>query len=60
MLRSLIRDVVFLFVAYDLLSSAFSNREIGVMKEGIYGFLILFFVVWFLLEKIGLLRKLGG
>jgi len=60
MLRSLIRDAIFLFIAYDLLSSALTNRELGSMKMGIYGFLILFFIAWFLLEKIGLLRKLGG
>lgn len=57
MIRSLIRDAIFLWIAYELLSSAFYGVELGVMKEGIYGFLILVFVLWFLLERIGFLRK---
>ncbi|MCW1301477.1 MAG: hypothetical protein QW507_03360 [Candidatus Nanoarchaeia archaeon] len=57
MIRSLIRDVVFLWIAYELLFSAFYRVELGAIKMGIYGFLILVFVLWFLLERIGFLRK---
>ena len=57
--RSILRDVVFLYIAYRLLSSGVFNNAISNNELILFGLAMLIFSLWFLLEKLGILPRLG-
>ncbi len=59
MIRSLIRDVLAVYVCYKVLAFAFFAQEFSSMAIIATGAL-LFLTVWFLLEKIGIMPKATG
>lgn len=59
MIRSVIRDIIALYVCYKILAVTFFAQEfssISIIATGA----LLFLTVWFLLEKVGLLPKATG
>lgn len=59
MLRSLIRDVLALYVCYKVFAFAFFAQEFSAPSIIAAGAL-LFLTVWFLLEKMGVIPKATG
>ncbi len=59
MLRSIIRDILAIYVCYKVLAFAFFAQEFSALSIIATGAL-LFLTVWFLLEKIGVIPKATG
>lgn len=58
MIRSFVRDILCLYIGYALIANGMSGQNIPSNTLIIFGALLLFFTLWFLLEKIGVLPKL--
>lgn len=59
MFRSIIRDILALYVCYKVLAVALFAQEFSAIALAATAAL-LFLTVWFLLEKIGILPKATG
>lgn len=58
MIRSLIRDIIALYTGYILLLYGLYGQKIPQDIAALLGLVLIFFTIWFLLEKIGILPKL--
>lgn len=59
MMRSIIRDILALYVCYNVFALALFAQEFSSIALAATGAL-LFLTVWFLLEKIGIIPKATG
>lgn len=59
MIRSIIRDVLAIYVCYKVFAAAFFAQEFSAISIAATA-VLLFLTVWFLLEKIGIIPKATG
>lgn len=59
MMRSIIRDIIAIYVCYKVLAVALFAQEFSSLTLVATGAL-LFLTIWFLLEKIGIMPKATG
>ena len=57
-LRGMIRDAVSIYIGWLLLNDALGFMELSSMQLGFSGIFLLFFSIWFFLERFGLIPKL--
>lgn len=59
MFRSIIRDIIFLYIAYKLLRVVVFSESLAGTEYILFALAIIIFTIWFWLEKFGILPKLG-
>jgi len=57
-LKSTIRDIIFLYIAYVLIKSGIFNEKISNFNLILFGLIIAMFTVWFILEKLGIIPRI--
>ena len=56
-LRGFAKNILCIYIGYKLLISALNGIPLSDGEVMMYGIILLFFSVWYLLEKIGLIPK---
>ncbi len=56
--RGLLQKVVFAYLGFDMVRM-YMGGEVDPARVGLYGVIILVWSLWFLLEMLGLVPKLG-
>ena len=56
-LRGFAKNILCVYIGYKLLSSALNGIALSDGEIMTYGILLLFFSIWYLLEKIGLIPR---
>lgn len=57
-LRGFIRDIICLYIGFQLLSHGLNNIPLSKGQSLFFGIFLLFFSVWFILERVGILPKM--
>ncbi len=57
-LRGMVRDAISIYIGWLLINDALGFVELSSLQLGFVGLFLLFFSIWFFLERFGVIPKL--